>query len=42
MFYMKSFQEKLAEQLHKSGNKPFVTAFSALRMIVTVGWVYIH
>jgi bacteriorhodopsin len=22
----------------KSGNKPFVTAFSALRMIVTVGW----
>jgi len=23
----------------KSGNKPFVTAFSALRMIVTVGWV---
>ena len=23
----------------KSGNKPFVTAFSALRMIVTVGWI---
>jgi len=23
----------------KSGNKPFVTAFNALRMIVTVGWV---
>ena len=22
----------------KSGSKPFVTAFSALRMIVTVGW----
>ena len=22
----------------KSGNKPFVTAFNALRMIVTVGW----
>ena len=32
------FSGEAGRSVAKSGNKPFVTAFSALRMIVTVGW----
>ena len=32
------FSGEAGRSAAKSGNKPFVTAFSALRMIVTVGW----
>ena len=32
------FSGEAARIAAKSGNKPFVTAFNALRMIVTVGW----
>ena len=32
------FSGEAGRAAHKSGNKPFATAFSTLRMIVTVGW----
>ena len=32
------FSGEAGRSVAKSGSKPFVTAFSALRMIVTVGW----
>ena len=35
---MKYFQVKQEKLAAKSGNKALVTAFGAMRMIVTVGW----
>ena len=35
---MKYSQVKLEKLLLRSGNKALVTAFGAMRMIVTVGW----
>ena len=32
------FSGEAGRAAHKSGNKPFATAFSTLRMIITVGW----
>ena len=32
------FSGEAGKAVSKSGNKPFVTAFSSLRMIVTIGW----
>jgi len=37
-FCLKYFQEKLEQWQAKAGNKAMSTAFSAMRIIVTIGW----